>query len=224
MLPKIEDPILTFTLPSSGADVRFRPFRVKDEKLLLMAKDSQEQKDIMNAILQMVGNCAIDGDVDVRKLPYFDIEYLFIKLRTASVGSTIKFKVNNNEAIINLDDIVVRNLHEKIDSIEIANGIHFIMTYPTVADLVDITDSVDSQIEAATRCVRSVTNGDSIEDFKSMPIEKRVEYIENLPPSKFALLTKFLSTMPKVVVEAKYIDNKTKTEKVHEVEGLRNFL
>ena len=98
-LPKIELPAYDFTIPSSGKQIRVRPFTVKEEKMLLMAIESKAPSDIILTVKQVINNCILDGDLDVDKMPFFDIDYLFIFLRAKSVGETVAVKLTCNNVV-----------------------------------------------------------------------------------------------------------------------------
>ena len=115
-LPKIKSPIFELSLPSNGAPVKYRPFLVKEQKLLLMALESEEPTEMFRAIKQIINNCVIDPGFDVNDLAFFDVEYFFVNLRSKSVGNIIQIKVNDPDLDIpitvdlNLDDVVMRNM------------------------------------------------------------------------------------------------------------------
>ena len=144
MLPKLDLPTYELTIPSTQRKIKIRPFTVKEEKLLLMAAESQDVNDVITNTIQVLNNCILEEDFDVSKLPYFDIDYLFIGLRAKSVSENIEVKFTcNNEtdegrcgnifsSTVDISNAILLNRHESM-TIEIGGGKKVIMKYPTYA-------------------------------------------------------------------------------------------
>ena len=223
-LPKITQPIFEFDVPSLGEKRRFRPFTVKEEKILLIAKQSDEQEQIMTSLIQIVNNCSIDDDIDATRLPYFDIEYLFIKLRIVSIGGSIDFKVNDRDAKIDLEDVVIEGNVQSGDIIlKLDDTTAVYMRYPNVKDLSTIDGSPESLVTAATQCIGRVFHNEEFFNFSEYTLEARQSFVENMSSGQFSKFKEFFATLPSVVVNAKYND-KDGNLKDYEVRGLRNFL
>ena len=223
-LPKITQPIFEFDVPSLGEKRRFRAFTVREEKILLIAKQADEQEHIMLSLTQIINNCSIDDDIDATRLPYFDIEYLFIKLRIVSIGGTIDFKVNDNDAKIDLDDVVIQGEVRSGDiTIKLDETTAVYMKYPTVKDLATIDGTPESLVTASTRCISRVFHNDNLYNFDDYSDDDKQTFVEDMSSSQFGKFREFFSTLPAVTVNAKYKDKQGKLHD-YEVRGLRNFL
>lgn len=223
-LPKITQPIFEFDVPSLSEKRRFRPFTVKEEKILLIAKQSDEQEQIMTSLIQIVNNCSVDDDIDATKLPYFDIEFLFTKLRLVSVGGEIEFKIDEQEARVNFEDVRIEGKVQTGDIIlKLDDTTAAYMRYPTVKDLATIDGTAASLVTAATQCIGRVFHDDEFYNFSDYTLEERQNFVEDMSSAQFSKFREFFSTLPSVVVVAKYKD-KDGSLKDYEVRGLRNFL
>jgi len=193
------------TLPISGKKVEYRPFIVKEEKILLMAAESKDEKTINSAIREVISACT-NGTVDVFKLPLTDMEYLFLQLRSQSVGETAKPSIKCNkcglptEVEINLKEIQPTNdpTHKKI--IPIVGDISVVMRYPTVDDLKEIEDQPD--IEKAfiilIKSIDKVYQGEKIFNASEMDPNEVRSFIEEMTQEQFKKLFAFIETMPKL--------------------------
>lgn len=212
-LPKIDYPIYTIKVPSLKKDHKFRPFLVKEEKLLLMAKESQNATDILTSMKQVVTNCSLDKNLSIEKLAVFDLEYLFLKLRSYSVDNIIKvsYKDAEDEKVydfeINLDDVKVVYPEKMSNNIKISGDTGLIMKYPS-ASLYDDKEFMslekDYMFELIIRCIESIYVGDEIYDAKSYKKEDLAEFLENLNIKVFQEVQNFLVNVPKMEYKIKY--------------------
>lgn len=212
-LPKIDYPVYKIKIPSLKKDSQFRPFLVKEEKLLLMAKESENGADILAAIKQIINNCSIDSKFDVNKLAIFDLEYVFLKLRSISVDNIVKvsYKDNEDEKIYDFDidlNKVEVIFPEKIDNnIKITNKSGIIMKYPS-ADLYDdqefLTLEKDYLFELIIRCIESIYYEDQVYSSKDYKKEDLNEFLESLDIKTFEKVQKFLLSAPKLEHKIKY--------------------
>lgn len=216
-LPKIDYPVYKINVPSLKKDFQFRPFLVKEEKLLLMAKESANPSDVLSAIKQIVNNCSIDKKLDISKLAIFDLEYIFLKLRAISVDNIIKvsYKDTEDEKVydfeINLDKVKIK-YPEKIDNnIKITDKSGIVMKYPS-ASLYDDTDFLnlekDYMFELIVRCIESIYYEDQVYDCKQYKKEELNEFLENLNIKSFESIQNFLLTVPKMEYKISYENSK----------------
>lgn len=192
-------------LPVSGRKIEYRPFIVKEEKILLMASESKDEKTINTAIRDVVSACT-NGAVDVFKLPLVDMEYLFLQLRSHSVGETTKPQIKCSkcdmptEVEINLKEIhpVTNPEHKKI--IPIVGDISVVMRYPTVDDMRDIGDESDIEkaLDLLVKSIDKVYQGEKIYNAAEMDPKEVREFIEEMTQEQFKKLFSFVETMPKL--------------------------
>lgn len=218
MLPKIELPIFEVKMPSSGKKLKARPFKVKEEKLLLMAIESNDDNEILDATKQVINNCVIDDKFDVDSLPFFDADYLFIVLRAKSVGESIdiKFTCNNytdsglcGEIFSSKIDILNCKI-EKDESIKsdivLQGNITVKMRYPSYTSMRQMDmemDNYSQKIDIIMECIEMVVDKDSVYTRKDFTKEELLEFIENLSKENFSRLEKFVDNFPSFVVTSK---------------------
>lgn len=229
-LPKMDYPIYKINVPSLKKDFSFRPFLVKEEKLLLMAKESENASDILTAIKQIINNCLLDK-LDVNKLALFDLEYIFLKLRSASVDNKIKVSYRDNEDDelydfeINLDDVAVV-YPEKVDNkIKITEKTGIVMKYPSAAlydDKEFLKLDKDYMFELILRCVDSIYNEDELYEAKDYKREDLTEFLENLDVKTFQNIQEFLVTVPKMEYKINY-KNKMEHDREIVLNSLNDF-
>lgn len=242
-LPKISSPVFELKLPSTGKEVKYRPFLVKEQKLLLMALESQDQKDMLRAIKQIVNNCAIDKIV-VDDLPMFDLEYFFIKLRAKSVGEIVDLRLShpdkkNSEGAecnhvvnfkLNLMDVEVQKENDHTNKIILdeESKIGICLKYPTMA-LADRIQSLgqQSQIETVLSLVADsvdyIYDAENVYPAKENSKKEILEFINDLSQDQFKKLTDFFNTMPKLKHTIKWKCPECQNEEKIELEGMANF-
>ncbi len=233
-LPKLATATYELELPSSAEIITYRPFLVKEQKVLMMASESKEDKQIIDAVKNIIKSCTFDK-VDVNNIPMFDLEYIFIKLRAKSVGETAKVTVTcpddeKTKAIveINLDKIDMTIKEDHTNIINITDDVSLDLKYPLIDDFKSF-DSEDSNTSKnffglIKKCVASVTEGKTIHrriDFTDKELD---EFIDSLNSAQLSKVMKFFETMPRLrhVVEVENPKTKVKSEVV--IEGLANFL
>lgn len=221
-LPKIQYPIYNINIPSLNIKFRFRPFLVKEEKLLLMAKESDNPSDMLNAIKQVVNNCLIDNNLDINKLAIFDLEYIFLKLRSLSVDNVVKLSYIDNEDNktynfeLDLNTVEVK-FPEKIDNnIKLSETSGIVMKYPS-ASLYDDKEFLniekDYMFELILKCLDKIYDGDNIYEAKDFKKSELSEFLENLNVKAFEDIKEFLLNIPKLYHEINYknsLDNNRK--------------
>lgn len=210
-LPKIDLPTFTVKIPSTKQTATFRPFVVKEEKLLLMASESRDANEIIRTTKQVINNCLISGNVNVEKLAFFDIDYLFIVLRAKSIGETIDLKYrckNSFEGIVcdtvfdvkaNISDYEVYGTEKEKLEIPLLKGIKFKMKYPTytVMKSINSTDNpFDRKIDLLINCVDIVYDNDKVLTSKDFTKEDLRLFIEQLTEDQFKKLDVFINDLP----------------------------
>ena len=226
-LPKINQPIHQLTLPSNGKVIHFRPFTVREEKLLLMAQESGEQKDVINTYKQLINNCCIDP-VDVDKLASFDIEYFFILLRAKSVSNVAKVLIRDQEdeeqyeVEVNLDKVEVVKKPNVSNNISLTDTIGVILQYPTFESIVaQSNDKVDT-LTILRNCITQIYDGEEVFDVANYTTKELDEFVLSLNTHQMEKIKEFFESIPKIVAKVKYI---TKAGEVKEmtIEGINNF-
>lgn len=215
-LPVLNYPICNITIPSLKTSCKFRPFLVKEEKLLLMARESGNAADILVTIKQIINNCMISSKIDLDKLTIFDIEYIFIKLRAVSVDNKVKvaYKDNEDEKIydfeINLEEIQVK-FPENIDNIiKITKETGIIMKYPSASlynDSEFLSLEKDYMFELIIRCIDKIYDQEEIYEAKDYKREQLSEFLENLNIKTFESIQKFLLDAPKLEYKITYTNS-----------------
>ena len=230
-LPKINSPTFELKLPSTGQSVKYRPFLVKEEKILLVAQQSGELKDILNAVVQIANNCIYD-DIEVEKLPLFDIEFIFINLRSKSVSNVSEVMINDPDdgnqykVEIDLDKVIIERPEKEISNkIDLGDGIGVIMRYPSITYMNSIGTAVndaDTAINIIMACVDKVYDTDNVYEASEYSKEELNEFIMSLSSKQFQNIQEFFNNQPKVTQKIKY---KTKDGKEKELvlEGLNDF-
>ena len=236
-LPKINVPTFEMTVPSTNQKVTYRPFLVKEEKILLMALEGKDQKETARALKHIINNCCID-DIDVDKLAPFDLEYFFLLLRAKSIGETIDltYKCENKkgktdctnviEFSINIDDVKVIKNPEHTNKIDLTDTVGIMMKYPALDSIMGQnfdTDSVDDILEVIIKCMESIYDDTSIYKMRDTDASETKEFLEGLTQTQFVKIKEFFDTMPKVVYKETIECNKCKKDNKIEIEGMQNF-
>lgn len=232
-LPKIDQPIFTTILPSTEKPIRFRPFTVKEEKILLIAQESEDNEQIVTAVKQILSNCIID-DINVDTLPTFDIEFMLIQLRAKSVDNIVELKLKDDhtdevyDVVLNLDDItVVRDdKHSQIIKLN-ADGMHMKMRYPTFNELALLLTAQENKTQAAMYeimidCIEMVVQGDNVFVLKDFSKEEINEFVDSLSTSHLNAIKEFFDTMPKLRHEIKYQNSKGE-DRTFVIQGMDAF-
>lgn len=226
-LPKISQPIFSLTLPSTGKTIRFRPFTVREEKLLMIAQESGERKDVINTYKQLINNCCIDP-VDVDKLASFDIEYFFINLRAKSVSNIAKVLVTNEddgqqyEVEFNLDKVEVVKKDNVTNNIKLTDDVGVILQYPTFEDLVSMNADKVDVLSVLRACIKQIYEGDEVFDVANYTVTELDEFILSLNKQQMEQIQVFFESMPKIVAKSKYMTQGGQVKDVT-IEGIDNF-
>ena len=235
-LPKIQHPLFELTIPSTKQKIKFRPFLVKEEKVLLLAQESNNVEGMVNAIKQIISNCVVE-DIKIDKLPSFDIEYIFIQIRANSVGETAKLQITDKElekpllVDVDLREIKVQWQENHKQHIDITNDISIDMKYPTYDDVLKLStgteenDAVANQtFDMIINCIDKIYSGENqetIHELKDYTDEEAKEFLESLPADAFKDIQQFFDTMPKLQHTIEY-KVKDKVKK-HTFSGINDF-
>ena len=230
-LPKLNIPTHRLTLPSTGDEVKFRPFLVKEQKLLLMAQQSDNEKETIDNMIQMIENCT---SLNVTNLPVFDVEYLFLKIRAKSVGDIIQLNllcpddgITYVNTTLDLNDVEVQIDETHKNIIDITDDVKMIMKYPQMSDVqlnnVSQTET-ESVFEMLKKCILEVHNGDEIINSVDMKTEEISDFVDSLNTEQFENVMQFFNTMPKVRHVVEVTNPKTGVKSEVLLEGLQSFL
>jgi hypothetical protein len=226
-LPKIDTPIFEIKLHSVDKPVKFRPFTVKEEKILLIAEEGKDGNDIMTAVRQVINNCCI-SDIDVNKLPIFDIEYFLLQLRSKSVNnmSTVRYKDTSDNITrdfeIDLDKIKLTVDKKHSNVVKLTNSITVKFKYPSIDTVIKLKDST-GDIEYLAECIDKVFEDDEVYEASNFSLKEKVEFIESLSTKMFEKISEtFVKTMPKLSHTIEYSNKEGEKRKIV-LEGYRNF-
>jgi len=231
-LPKLNTPKYKMKLPSDGRVVNFRPFLVKEEKLLLVATETGGQEGLFEAIKTIIADCT-DID-DVEALATFDIEFVFLQIRTKSVGETVTVNItcpDDNETQVEvdipLDDIKVRKTRGHKPEIKLDDNVIITMKYPSLDTFVEMNFSEEQGVEQvfkmAASCLKTIADTEQVYDCADSTQDELNEFFESLTSSQFKLIQEFFETMPKLAYTLKVTNPNTGVESDVELEGLASF-
>ena len=234
-LPTIATPTYELELPSTGKTIKYRPFLVKEEKLLVLALESEDTKDISNAIKAVLKNCIQTKGIRVESLPTFDIEYLFLNIRGKSVGEQIEVNliapddgVTSVGVEINIDEIKVQKNPEHDKHIKLDDNLMMEMKYPSLEQFVktnfDISESnMDQSFDLIASCVDKIYNEEEVWSTEDVTKKELIDFLEQMNSMQFKQIEKFFQTMPKLSHEITFTNPKTNVESTVVLEGLSSF-
>jgi len=232
-LPILETATYELTLPSANVVVKYRPFLVKEEKVLLQALESNDDVEIKNAIIDIVSTCTF-GQVNAKALPTFDLEYVFLQVRSKSVGEIAKIRLlcpDDKETYVtkevDLSKVEVQVDDEHTNEIKISDTIKMIMKYPTI-DTVDPKLNVKGMktqqvFDMITGCIHSIIDGEKEHFVKDYTKDELNKFIESLDRKSFDKLNKFFDTMPQLRHEIEVENPKTKVKSKIVLKGAQDF-
>ena len=229
MLPKIETPIFDFNIPSTGEVKKFRPFLVKEEKVLMLASEGGEYKDMISACEQVVSNCSLE-ELDVSELSIFDLQHLFMRLKEKSTGSTQDFQLicggcgDKINYTLELAEVKVRGLDEiKENIIKVNDDVAIELRYPNAKTLFEADENDDTSL--VRHCLVRVFNGEEVINLKDETTENVLEFVDNLTLDVFEKIQSFFNSMPQVehIVEYKCIKEECSFENRISINGYEHF-
>ena len=233
-LPKLITPTYELEIPSTDEKIKYRPFLVKEEKILMMAMESKKSADIVQAVKDIVSECTFNK-VNIDTVPMFDVEYIFLNIRAKSVGEVSKLKLlcpddgkTYAECEINLSEVEVQVGEDHTNKIELDNGMGMIMKYPSIDSFKDTGITVinaGNMLDVITNCIMQIyeEEGKKTYDPKDQTKKELTEFIEQLNTAQFKKVQKFFDTMPKLKHEITIKNPKTKKESKVTLTGLNDF-
>jgi hypothetical protein len=242
-LPKVKSPTHELTIPSTGKALKYRPFLVKEQKILLMALESQDQGEMVRAIKQIITNCALE-DLDVDSIPMFDLEYIFVKLRARSVGEQVQLNLRHDqgtnaagdvcggtfEHTLDLMDVEVKKdeTHTSKIVLEEDTGIGVVLKYPTISMADEIAGAIQkSQIETITdmviSCIESIFDNENVYPASESTVEEITTFLNDLSQDQFSKVTDFFTTMPKLSHDIEWVCPVCGETSTNTLEGMANF-
>jgi hypothetical protein len=236
-LPTISTPTYELELPSTEKTIEYRPFLVKEEKLLVLALESEDTKQITTAIKTVIKNCIKTRNIKVENLPTFDIEYLFLNIRGKSVGEEIEVNIicpDDGETTvltkINVDDIKVKKNDEHDKTIVLDENVTMEMKYPSLDQFIksnfDFSQNVttmDQSFDMIASCVGKIYTNEEVWDTADISKKEIIEFLEQLNTNQFKKIEKFFETMPRLTYEFKVKNPNTEVESDIVLEGLSSF-
>ena len=234
-LPKLSTPTYELDVPSTGKKIKYRPFLVKEEKILLLAMETEDEKQMASAVKTILSNCIQTSRFKVDSLSLFDIEYIFLNIRGKSVGETVDLNItcpDDNETVvgveIDLDDIKVQKSDDHSNIIKLNDDVSIVMKYPSMDlfiknNMKETTSEVDDVFEIASMCIDQVVEGEEVYESANFTKKEVLEFLDSLDTKQFMELQKFFETMPKLshTVSIKNPNTGVKSDVV--IEGLASF-
>ena len=237
-LPTIATPIYELVLPSNEKKIKFRPFLVKEEKILIIALESKDVVHITSAVKQVISDCILTKDIAVQELPIFDIEYLFLNIRAKAIGESIDLIVTCGDdgvtrvpVTIYVDEIKVNKVENHTNKIEINNGYTIQLKYPSLEQFInnnfDLTNKSSENLEKSSKlismCIDMVYNKEDCWVASDCTEKEILDWIDTLSPKDYKKIEKFFKTMPKLSHEIKVMNPETQVENTLVLEGLSDF-
>ncbi len=235
-LPMQSTATFNLTIPSTGKNVRYRPFLVKDEKALLIAQQSEDPKVMSDTLISVIKSCVLDP-VDTNNLATFDVEYIFLQIRGKSVGETVDLFFpcdidhgeQNDKAkvkiILNVSDIEVKKDPSHSNKIALFDDVGVVMKYPTLesANAMEDLENIDNIFSVVVNSIDYIYDGEDIHYAKEQSKEELLQFLNNLSTEQFLKIQKFFDTMPKLSQEVEYKCPLCGKEHKKTIEGLSNF-
>ena len=236
-LPKVVAPTFELQLISSNKKVKYRPFLVKEEKVLLIALENGSDADISATLKSVLKSCIVSRGVDVEKLPSFELEYLFLNIRGKSIGESVELLVtcqDDNETkvplTINLSDIKLEVPENHTNMIQLGGDINIKMKYPSMQQFLDNNftaiadgDRIDRAFDAVVDCIDTIFTTDEAWSAEDCTKKELMKFIEQLNSQQFGLIEEFFATMPKLQYKGTVRNPKTNKDSDVLIEGLSNF-
>ena len=238
-LPKLDVPIYTMNLPSSDQEISYRPFLVKEEKILLMAMEGGDEKEITTAIKQIINNCVVTDEIDVNEMPLFDVEYVLLNLRARSMGDVVKTNyVNKNcekedckpvEIQIDLSKIDVTKDKKHNKKIALTKDVGIIMKYPNIEMMKkrntkdEKNASTEELFEVVSGCVDQIYDGENVYSKSDYTKDELKEFIEGFTSDQFKEIQQFFDTTPKMYKDVEFNCEKCGYKEDIRIEGLAGF-
>ena len=235
-LPKINTPTYELVLPSTNKKIKYRPFLVREEKILIIALESEDISQITSAVIEILNSCILSKGVKVEKLSTFDIEYLFLNVRAKSVGEQVEVNITcpddgetTVQQVIDIDAIKVKKNKDHKDIIKLDDNLSIKLKYPSLHEFIqsnfdaDATTDVDTTMHMITSCIDLIYNEEESWSASDSTRQELDEFIEQLNTKQFKMIERFFETMPKLSHKVKVKNPKTDVESEVLLEGLASF-
>ena len=236
-LPKVSTPTFDLVLPSNGKKIKYRPFLVREEKILIMALESEDMKQITNAVVQILSACILTRGVKIQNLATFDIEYLFLNVRAKSVGENVEVNITcpdddktSVQVSIDIDTIKVQKDEEHKSTIKLDDNLSIKLKYPSLDQFIesnfeagDEKDNINNTLSMITSCIDMIYNEEESWNGSDSTKKELGEFIDQLNTKQFKMIEDFFTTMPKLSHKVKVTNPQTKVESEVLLEGLAAF-
>jgi len=235
-LPKISTPTYHLELPSTGKEIQYRPFLVREEKLLVLALESEDTKEITTAIKNVIKACIRTKDIKVEELPTFDIEFLFLNIRGKSVGEEIEVNIlcpddgeSYSKVNIAIDEIEVQRNEKHTNKIQLDDELTMEMKYPSLDQFIknnfdfNSDSGLDQSFELVAACIDKIYNEEEVWDSAETSQKEMIEFLDQMNSSQFKKIEQFFDTMPKLSHEVEVVNPNTKVKSKVLLEGLASF-
>ena len=236
-LPKINTPTYELVLPSTGKKIKYRPFLVREEKILIMAMESEDMTQITSAIIQIISDCLLTKDIKVESLATFDMEYLFLNIRAKSVGETVEVNVTcpddgetQVEMSINIDDIKVKKTRGHKNIVKLDDNLSMKLKYPSLDQFIEnnfdtgeSSNEISQSLSMITSCIEMVYNEEESWEASDCTTEELNDFVEQMNTKQFKQIESFFTTMPKLSHKIAVKNPKTGVESEILLEGLAAF-
>lgn len=234
-LPKLSAPTYELEVPSSGKKIKYRPFLVREEKILLLAMETEDEKQMANAVKTILANCIQTSRFKVDNLSLFDIEYIFLNIRGKSVGENVDLTITcpddgttTVDVSIDLDEIKVKKSDDHTNILKLNDEISVVMKYPSMDlfiknNLKDSGTEVDDVFEIASLCIDQIVQGEDVYESSNFSKKEIMEFLEDMDTKQFLLVQNFFETMPKLSHTIEVVNPNTKVKSEVIIEGLASF-
>ena len=237
VLPKISTPTYELELPSTGKKIKYRPFLVREEKILVMALETEDMKQITNAVVQILSDCILTKNFNVSELATFDIEYLFLNVRSKSVGETVEISItcpDDNETQVNvevdIDSIKVQKNPKHTNIIKLDDDLSMRLRYPALDQFIennfefkDNNSEVDKSLDMIISCIDMIYNAEDSWSATDVTKQELKEFVEQMNTKQFKQIESFFETMPKLSHKVVVKNPNTEVESTVTLEGLASF-
>ena len=230
-LPKLNSANYELSLPSTGKKIKYRPFLVKEQKALMIAQESEDEKVIENTFAQILNDCVAD-DIDPYKMPMFDIEYVFLKIRSKSVGEIAELRItcpDDGETKVNvtipLEEVNVQMKKDHTNVVSLTNDINVVMRYPCLGDMkgFNALGQTKSIFGMVKKCIHEVHDGEKVHRRVDMSEKDLEDFIDSMSAKNFESVGEFFASMPKLSYDLEVVNPKTKVKSIIPIEGLQSF-
>jgi|TARA_B100000085_G_scaffold282463_1_gene311015 hypothetical protein len=235
-LPKLTAPTYELEVPSTGKKIKYRPFLVREEKILLLAMETEDEKQMADAVKTILQNCIQTSRFKVDNLSLFDIEYIFLNIRGKSIGEQVELTVtcpddgeSTVDVSIDLDDIKVQKSKEHTNILKLNDNISVVMKYPSVDLFIKNnmgsgqSSEVDDVFEIASLCIDQIVEGEDVYESSNFSKKELMEFLEGMDTKQFLMVQKFFETMPKLSHTITVTNPNTKVKSDVVIEGLSSF-